>query len=209
LHDCRSTALPDPNEKKKNMSILRLAFPLLCLALLAGCASTREITDFRNTSIVYGWVNMSEAPSPVSFGQALHLNPKDKYAYFNFAVQKFEGGYLFYHYGMDGGNYRLHNFGGQNCLLIFCSNTVHRYLFGEDSDYAFTLGKPGVYFLGAWDYRKVKTRFFEQGKFDFVKAKKPPTRRQMLEHLLKQVEKDDSKEFAPALGRLRAETARR
>lgn len=189
-------------------TLFRIA-TLLCFAFtLAGCASTREITDFKNTSIIYGWVDMKEAPSGISYGQVFNLNAKDKYAYFNLGVEKLEGGYLFYHVGMEPGNYRMVHLSGQNCLLIFCSNTIHEYSFGEDSDYRFSIGKPGVHFIGAYDYKKIKTGFFKPKKFDFVKARKPPTRRQMLERILKEVESDDSPRFAPALGRLKAEIAR-
>jgi hypothetical protein len=176
--------------------------------VLCGCAS-REITDFRNTSVIYGWVNMDEAPSGIYSGQVQHLNARDKKnSYYTLGVDKFEDGYLFYHLGVDSGGYRMAHLSGQNCLLIFCSNTIHEYSFGEDSEHRFSVGAPGVYFIGAYDYKKIKTGFFQPGKFSFAKAKKAPTRRQMLERMLRNVEGDDSPGFAPALKRMRAELAR-
>jgi hypothetical protein len=45
------------------------------------------------------------------------------------------------------------------------------------------LDRPGLYYAGSWKYRKVKTGFFQQGKFD-VEASRTPTELELLQKML-------------------------
>jgi hypothetical protein len=49
--------------------------------------------------------------------------------------------------------------------------------------------KPGIYFVGAFKYQKVKTGFFEQGQFAIMKINRP-TEGELLKRIL---ENDDIK----------------
>lgn len=60
----------------------------------------------------------------------------------------------------------------------------HRYNFPrQGNDTALRVTKPGIYFIGAFKYRKVKSGFFEQGRFSIEKIAKP-TEAELLKRLL-------------------------
>ncbi|OZA26881.1 MAG: hypothetical protein B7X93_10130, partial [Hydrogenophilales bacterium 17-61-9] len=61
--------------------------------------------------------------------------------------------------------------------------------FGKQGDEvgAVIIQSPGIYSLGAYKLKKMKTGFFEQGKFDAEPAKNAPSKREMLEEILKDI----------------------
>lgn len=178
---------------------------LASILLLPSCAllGGKEIKDFDNRSVVYGWLDIKDVDAnrlhQVSFFQS---RPKTKEPYYQVGVEKFKGGYLFYHYGFPNGAFKLDQASGQNCLLFLCSNTIHTYSFGKQGDDVGTvvINKPGVYYVGAHAFRDVKTGWFEAGRFEVVKAKAPPSQREMLEFLALQ---DVPKEFPVIAARLK------
>jgi len=187
------------------MSLPRLIILLTAILSLSGCMllGSKEIKDFDNRSVVYGWLDIKEVDAnrihQVVFFQS---RPKTKEPYYHVGVEKFKGGYLFYHYGFSNGAFKLDNASGQSCLLFLCGNTIYNYSFGKQGDdvAAIVIDRPGVYYAGSHAFRDVKTGWFEAPRFEVVKAKTPPTRREMLEFLAQQ---DIPKEFPIVAERLR------
>lgn len=167
-------------------SILLRLLLLVGLAGLSGCMSVGEdIKDYSDRSVVYGWIDIEEVDAnrihDVVFYQA---RPKTKEPYWHIAVEKFEGGWLFYHFGFPNGAYKLDNASGQSCLLFLCGNTIYNYTFGKQGDdISIVIDKPGTYYAGSYSFKDVDTGWFEQGKFEVSKAKHGPTQKQMLEFL--------------------------
>lgn len=174
------------------MKIIRYAFLLvLCCSLMACVGGGKKITDYTNHSTVYGWVDIEDA-APNRLHQAVFFQyrPKTEYPYHYLAVEKFAGGYLFYGHTFENGAFKLNQVSGQKCFLM-CGNTIYSYDFGKQGGRhgAVKIQKPGVYYVGAYKLSDLKTGWFEQGKFEIKRLKRGPSRKQMLEHILKEAPK--------------------
>ena len=148
------------------------------LAALAGCAGGghgRNIND-PNNSLVFGFVDMSEAPTKVSGAQIMQVAPPTEKPYWGTDVR--EG--LFYTYYLPPGSYRLATLHGSSFL-----RGEHQYTFPRQGggDTTARIEKPGIYFLGAYKYQRVKTGVFEQGKFGIERVQSP-TEAELLQRLL-------------------------
>jgi len=162
---------------------------LLGLVLLAtGCASTGEkITDYTDRSVVYGWLDVADVDGNHMYSGGLkqYAPPTDK-PYWGVNIDKFEGGFLVYHYGMPKGSYKLDYVKMQSCLGFLCGNTIFTYDFGAQGDVATVkINKPGTYYLGSYKMAEEKTGWLEQSKFSVEPTKKGPSQKLMLEHILK------------------------
>jgi hypothetical protein len=138
------------------------------LAALAGCAGGghgRDINDPAN-SLVFGYVDMAAAPTKVSGVQIQQVAPPTEKPYWGTDVR--EG--LFYTYYLPAGSYRLATLHGSSFL-----RGEYQYNFPRQGGGATTvrIDKPGIYFLGAYKYKDVKSGFFEQGKFDIERVSTP------------------------------------
>ena len=70
----------------------------------------------------------------------------------------------------------------------------HEYSFPKQGNRtSLRISKPGIYFLGSFKYKKVKTGFFQQGKFAIEKVSKP-TEAELLKRILD--EDDDIRDSA-------------
>lgn len=164
---------------------------MICsVVLLAGCASDR-ITEFGDRSLAYGWLDITEVDANRLHGVTVYqFKPKTTKPYYHAAVKKFKNGFLYYSSVLPNGAHKTLSAYGQKCLGIVCTNTRYEYSFGKQGDEvgALVITTPGVYSLGAYELREVKTGFFEQGKFEVRPAKNAPSKREMLEEILKEVE---------------------
>ena len=144
-----------------------LALGLLAAALSAGCASSgheRDINDPTN-SLVFGYIDMDDAPTSISYATIQQVAPPTDAPYWGLAVKKG----LFYHVALPPGSYQLSSFGGSGFL-----SGEHRYSFPRQGNQtALRIDKPGIYFLGSFKYKNVKTGMFEQGKFSIDPVNKP------------------------------------
>lgn len=165
----------------------RLALVALAL-LLASCASGNRITDFTDRSVGYGWLDIKEVS-----GNTLHsvdiyqFRPQIAEPYYYAAVKPFKDGFLYYTFALPNGAHKTISASGQSCLGIFCGNTTYTYSFGKQGDDvgAIVIKSPGVYHMGSYRLKSMKTGFFEQGKFEVLPAPNAPSRREMLEEILK------------------------
>jgi len=161
---------------------------LLSVVVLAGCASGTRVTDFSDRSLGYGWLNIKEVDANRLHAVSIYqFRPQTAQPYYPTAVKEFKNGYLYYSMALPNGSHKTESAAGQRCLGILCSNTVYKYSFGKQgSDVgAVTIKNPGVYHLGSYKLKEVKTGFFEQGRFEALPAADAPSRREMLEEILK------------------------
>ena len=162
---------------------------VLSVVLLTACASGgTRITDFNDRSLGYGWLNIKEVDANRLHNVSIYqFRPQTAEPYYPTAVKEFKNGFLYYSMALPNGSHKTESATGQRCLGILCSNTVYKYSFGKQgSDVgAVVIKNPGVYHLGSYKLREVKTGFFEQGQFDVVPAAEAPSKREMLEEILK------------------------
>lgn len=164
---------------------------ILCsVVLLSGCASNR-ITEFGDRSLAYGWLDIKDVDANRLHGVTVYqFRPQTSEPYYHAAVKKFKNGFLYYTAVLPNGSHKTLSAYGQKCLAVLCTNTRYEYSFGKQGDAvgALVIKSPGVYSLGSYQLKEVKTGFFEQGKFEVVPAKNAPSKRELLEELLKEVE---------------------
>jgi len=158
-------------------AVLALA---IAVSLLAGCAGGghgRDINDPSN-SLVFGYVDMADAPTKVSGAQIMQVAPPTDKPYWGTDVR--DG--MFYTYYLPPGSYKLATLHGSSFL-----RGDYTYNFGGKgrNSTAVRIQSPGVYFLGAHRY------VAHEGKFDMQPAKSP-TEKEVLQRLIKQLENDGS-----------------
>ena len=190
---------------------MRIVARLLALAaifLLAACSSIETVKDFENRSVAYGWVDIKDIEiNHISGIYIQQYRPRTDSPFYTTGVRKLKDGYLFWSIALPVGAHKLDTIKGQTCLGIFCGKTLYTYNFGKQGDDigAVVIRSPGVYHLGAWKMENEKTGFFEQGKFKVTPAANAPTRREMLEEILK----DDETQSEPIMvQRIQRELAR-
>jgi hypothetical protein len=150
---------------------MRHVFILLSLAafgLLSACAGGghgRDINDPAN-SLVFGYVDMADAPTKVSGAQIMQVAPQTDKPYWGTNVRNG----VFYTYYLPPGSYKLATLHGSSFLRGEFQYNFPRQGGGETT---VRIDKPGIYFLGAYKYKDVKSGFFEQGKFDIQRVNTP------------------------------------
>lgn len=165
---------------------------ILCVAAMAGCASTGErITDFTDRSVGYGWLDLSGVGANRLHSVIVYqFRPQTDSPYYHVRVKKFEGGYLYYSFAFPEGAFKTYSVTGQRCAMVICTNTTFTYNFGKQGDQvgAVLIDQPGVYHFGTYQLDKVKTGLFEQGKFSAAVAEDAPSQQAMLQEILKDAE---------------------
>jgi hypothetical protein len=144
-----------------------IALLFAAAAALVGCGGGghgRDINDPSN-SLVFGYVDMADAPTKISGAQIMQVAPPTEKPYWGTDVR--EG--LFYTYYLPPGSYKLATLHGSSFL-----RGEYRYSFPrQGGEQGVRIDKPGIYFLGAYKYQNVKTGMFEQSKFDIQRVQKP------------------------------------
>lgn len=164
---------------------------VLSVVLLAACASGTRVTDFTDRSLGYGWLNIKEVDvNRLHAVDIYQFRPHTDAPYYPAAIKEFKNGYLYYSMALVNGSHKTISASGQRCLGFLCSNTIYNYSFGKQGDDvgAVVIKTPGVYYMGSYNLKNVKTGFFEQDKFQAVPATDAPSRREMLEEILKNAE---------------------
>lgn len=190
------------------MQIFKRIAALLALVLLAACSNIETVKDFEKRSVAYGWVDIKDIEiNSISAIYIQQYRPKTESPYYTTGVKKMKDGYLFWTVALPVGSHKLDTIKGQSCLGIFCSNTSYSYNFGKQGDNvgAVVIQQPGVYHLGSWKMKNQKTGFFEEGKFQVLPAGNAPTKREMLEEILKDKE---TQEEPIVVERIKRELAR-
>lgn len=183
----------------------KLMILLLAALALAGCGTTTYVTDFTDRSVGYGWLNIKDVEANRLHDVSIYqFRPHTSEPYYTTALKEFKGGYLYWTRALPPGAHKTISASGQRCLGFLCSNATYRYSFGKQGDDvgAVIIRTPGVYHLGSYDLKDVKTGFFEASKFEAVAASGAPSRREMLEEILK-----DSQDVPVIADRIRRELA--
>lgn len=150
---------------------------LIALGLLAGCANTgpeRDINDPAN-SLVFGYIDMDDAPTGVKSAWIMQVAPPSDTPYWGLGVNKG----LFYNSYLPPGSYQMSKFSGSG---FFAGENEYSFP-RQGNQTALRITKPGIYFLGSFKYKSVKTGIFEQGKFSIEKINKP-TEAELLKRIL-------------------------
>lgn len=154
-----------------------LVLSLLFLAL-TGCATDYHATlqeiDRPETSLLFGYMDMSDAPSEMDYFDMKNFPTYD--TAYDFEVEKG----LFYNEAIPPGSYQLNEFGGTSSFLLFFFQTLHRYSF-LNPDAQFRITKPDMYYLGSFRYVR------DKDTFDIVRIK-TPTEGDLLQRLLPKVQ---------------------
>ena len=185
--------------------MFKLLGALLCAVLLSACASGTRVTDFNDRSLGYGWLNIKEVDANRLYAVDIYqYRPHTTEPYYPAAVKPFKNGFLYYTMALPAGAHKTQSARGQSCLGILCGNTDYRYSFGKQGDEvgAIVIKTPGVYHMGSYKLKAVNTGFFEPGKFEVLPASDAPSKREMLEEILK-----DAQDVPVIAERIRRELA--
>jgi hypothetical protein len=161
---------------------------VMALALaLAGCAGGGQPVDAKDgrLSLVYGYFDMSDAPSKADWVWMRQYEPKAREATgYNLAAH--EG--VFFHVGVEPGSYQVEKFGSRGGFM----STPVEYNFGGRgrNGTAVRITAPGVYFVGAHRYVKHPGKgFFDPDRFDMLPAQ-APGEKEILRRVVQKLETD-------------------
>ena len=152
-------------------------FVIACLAIsamLSGCgaAPTTPAGNLNdpNMSLVLGYIDMEDAPTAAGSATIVQTDglsdagAQTPARSWNTPVS---GG--LFTVALPAGNYALSNISSSRD-----SEGGSQYKFpAQNSDTSVSITKPGIYFLGAFKYRKVKSLYFEEKNFIIDKVAKP------------------------------------
>ena len=136
---------------------------------VTGCAGDSVDPKDPKLSLVYGYIDMADAPSSLGWVRIKLYDGKNEG--YSAAVRKG----LFFHVGVEPGPYQVERFGRHT---TFWSNTEYTYDFGTRgrNETAIRIDKPGVYFMGAYKYVDIPTGWFQQDKFKMERTQTPSER---------------------------------
>lgn len=157
--------------------VRRLAMIAGLAFLLAACGTTgpeRRLDDPAN-SLVFGYIDMEEAPTKVQAAWLQQVAPPTETPYWSLGINKG----LFYTGYLPPGTYQISKFAGSG---FFAGN--HAYNFPRQGNAtAVRIERPGIYFLGSFKYKPEKSGFFEAGKFS-IERTTSPTEKELLTRIL-------------------------
>ena len=149
--------------------------------LLAACGSSPHLNNApadNTVSMVYGYIDMEEAPSKLQSVTMKKLKPKSDAPYYHFWVV--DG--MFFRNNVPPGTYKFTQFGG----FSGWKNTEYTYSFPSQGRGAFDpiIRRPGAYYVGSYKYVKIKKEsFFGQDKYNLVPVKSP-SEKELLQKML-------------------------
>ncbi|MCG8434481.1 MAG: hypothetical protein MJA83_10655 [Gammaproteobacteria bacterium] len=161
--------------KQRSLAVI-CAIALGFLSVTATAADEIRIDD-PNHSLVFGYIDMSDAPTKVKGAWLQQIRPIIDAPYRSMGVE--DG--LFYNIFIPPGIHQISSFVGSGAL-----SGVHEYQFSRQgrNETAVEIKTPGIYFLGSFKYIKVKkTGMFQQRKFSIERVDEP-AETELLERLL-------------------------
>lgn len=152
---------------------------LLALSVSPGLADKDSQIDIDNpnNSLVFGYIDMSDAPTKVQGAWLQQLSPPTDKPYWSMGIEKG----LFYNTFIQPGTYQISKFAGSGFMA-----GAHEYHFPRQgrNETAVTIEKPGIYFLGAYKYVRVqKGGMFKRAKFS-IEPISNPTEAELLRRIL-------------------------
>ena len=165
------------------LSTILLALAMSSCTLIFKNNGGEKIASFEDRSVVYGWIDMTESGDRLDGAALEQLQPVRKDKYYTMGIIPHEGhGYILYHVGLPQGTFRLSGFSGHDCVVAFflCDAGTIYDLPSQGSTGGVVVKKPGLYFMGGYQYKHVKTKFWEGGKYDLEKTDRHPSQVTML-----------------------------
>lgn len=163
---------------KHHVSHIITLFLLVAFAL-TGCSVTPKLEkpDGENVSLVFGHIDMDDAPSELGSVVMKRMRPVTKTPYYHFWVV--DG--TFFRGDVPEGSYKFTSFGGHSGW----KNTSYNYNFPDQGkgELDRRISKPGLHYVGAYKYSEIDTGIFQADKFNLVAVKKP-TELELLERIL-------------------------
>lgn len=169
--------------------VMRLLLVVMVASLASGCSMVfkdsggKKIANYEDRSIVFGWLDMSESGDRLDRVVFEQLKPVTSKKYYTMGMIRQDKGYIVYHIGMPEGTFKLSSFSGHSCLInpfFICDAGTIYDMPRQGSTGGIVVGKAGAYYMGALKYKRVKTGFFEAGKFGIEEDKDPPSQESML-----------------------------
>ena len=75
--------------------------------LLAGCATTTQVTDFTDRSVGYGWLNIKDVEANRLHDVSIYqFRPHTTEPYYPAALKEFKGGYLYWTMALPNGAHK-------------------------------------------------------------------------------------------------------
>lgn len=156
--------------------------PLLAVVavLISGCGGgslqLQEMED-NDRALVYGFIDMRDAPSDLKWVKIKQVTPETKKPYIYMGVK--DG--AFFLDNLKPGSYQLANFGGTKWFLL--QERMYNYNFPDfgRNETGLRVTHGGLYYLGSYKYKKAGSFF--NPKFDMAKAA-TPTEADVLEKVL-------------------------
>jgi hypothetical protein len=155
----------------------------LAFLLSSGCGNMR-IKDTRdpNASLVYGYVDMGNAPVNLAWLQFKQIRPITKKRFRSFWIKDNS---LFYHYNIpDKSSFSIYEFGTTDPVNGTVVNTMPMY---GDNARTFKVREPGsLVFLGSFRYRGTIANIgniFRKAGFGLVPSRKPAEKEVLLKLL--------------------------
>lgn len=150
---------------------------VMALFILSGCGAHMHNPEEKTASLVYGYIDMDEAPSDADWVTIRQYKPKPKDDKPYISAKGVDG--MFWYDQLVPGSYQLVEFGGSS----FWKNASYNYSMQDFSknDTALVIAKPGLYFMGSYKFRKAGT--FWKPKFD-IERTETPTEKEILQRML-------------------------
>jgi hypothetical protein len=171
---------------------------------LAGCASVPVDPKDESVSMVFGYVDMADAPSDLRWLSFKKYGEKEPLWY---GMAARDG--LIFHIGIAPGSYQVEKFGGMGGIP-FLTRKRYEYNLGTRgrNETAIRIQKTGIYFLGAYKYVDHPGGLFRADKFE-MQPLKSPSEKELLQRLITVLESDSelkvyTRQIALAKNRLAA-----
>jgi hypothetical protein len=150
---------------------------LLSFALLQGCGVHMRNPPDPSASLVFGYMDMNDAPTGLTYATVKQYKPKPKDDKPYWYASTVDG--IFWFEQLLPGSYQLVYFGGHS----WWRNAKYDYYMPEfkKNDTAVVIKKPGIYFLGSYKYKDAGSFF--NPKFEVEKMNRP-TELELLTKLL-------------------------
>jgi hypothetical protein len=172
-------------------SRLALVFALFVLTISPSHADKGSPIriDGPNNSLVFGYIDMSDAPTKVQGAWMQQLSPPTDKPYWSMGIEKG----LFYNTFILPGTYQLSKFAGSGFM-----SGAHEYHFPRQgrNETAVIIDEPGIYFIGAFKYVKAKRGgMFKRAKFSIEPISEPTEADLLLRILEDEMKIQKSKDY--------------
>lgn len=163
----------------KSRALAVLFLLVLAVSQVPGNDGGPISVDNPNNSLVFGYIDMSDAPTKVKGAWLQQVSPPTDTPFWSMGVEKG----LFYNVFIRPGTYQLSSFAGSGF-----GSGVHEYHFPRQgrNETAVKIAKPSIYFLGSYKYVHVrKGGMFKRAKFSIERVSKP-TEAELLRRILEE-----------------------